>query len=64
MSSSVGLEIMTKDGTFDRIFMKYKSETIDRVNLKSRKLFKIENPFLPEDTPLNRSELWFDPFKK
>lgn len=59
-----GLEIMIKDGTFEKIFWKYKGQAIRQANLENRKLFKIENPFLPETTPLNRPELWYDPFTK
>jgi hypothetical protein len=29
--------------------------------MKNRRLFKIENPLLSKETPLERSELWFDP---
>ncbi len=58
-----GLEIMIKDGSFEQIFRKYKSDAINMANLKSRKVFRIENSFLPDATPINRPELWYDPFK-
>ncbi len=59
---TTGMEMMIQDGTFDQIFRKYKGETIKRANLKNRTLFTIENPFLPETVPLDRPELWYDPF--
>ena len=58
-----GLKMMIKDGSFDRHFNKYYKEDIERVNLKSRKLFKISNPLLPATAPIYQKELWFDPFE-
>jgi len=58
-----GLNIMIKNGSFDEIFLKYHQKTIDRAKMKDRILFKIDNTILTPKTPLNRSELWYDPFK-
>jgi hypothetical protein len=58
-----GLELMIKDGTFNSIFNKYNKKELERFKIKGRKLFKINNPFIPAKTPLDRSELWYDPFK-
>ena len=57
-----GLNIMIQDGSFDKIFKKYHQDTIQKANLKNRKLFKIKNPLLPETAPISRKELWFNPF--
>lgn len=57
----LGLSMMIKDGSFERLFIKYHSKDIERVNLKNRKLFKINNPLLPAATPFDQKELWFDP---
>lgn len=32
-------------------------EEIERFNIEKRRLFIIENPFIPEKTPLNRTGL-------
>ena len=56
-----GLGLMIEDGSFDKLFFKYHSSMIEKANLKGRKVFRIENPFIPESTPLNRNELWYDP---
>jgi hypothetical protein len=56
-----GLERMIRDGSFDAHFRKHKGALIDRANLKSRRVFRIGNPFLSPQTPLHRRELWFDP---
>lgn len=56
-----GLERMIKDGSFDRIFNKHHKKSIEQANLKKRRLIHLENPFLPEKTPLDRQALWFVP---
>lgn len=59
-----GMLSMIEDGTYDRIFFKYQQEKIDRLHLKDRRIFKIDNPFLGPETPLNDKRLWYDPFAK
>ncbi len=56
-----GMWMMINDGTYDKIFDKYQRSKIERLKLKERKLFKIVNPFLVPETPLNDKRLWFDP---
>ncbi|NRA22919.1 MAG: transporter substrate-binding domain-containing protein [Oleispira sp.] len=56
-----GLRMMIQDGSFEEIFLEYHEKDIERVNLKSRRLFRIENPLLPDTTPLDQKVLWFDP---
>lgn len=58
-----GLEIMIKDGSFDAIFRRYNADRIKRADLHHRKIIRLDNPLLPPETPLQRTELWFDPFK-
>ncbi|MCM2680873.1 diguanylate cyclase [Echinimonas agarilytica] len=57
-----GLETAISDGSFDAYF--YSNPLIQSAlndsNLKSRKRIEIDNPFLPEATPLARQELWLD----
>ena len=59
-----GMRQMIADGTYDRIFAKYQSPKVERLNLKNRKVFKIENPFLGPETPFSDKRLWFDPTEK
>ena len=56
-----GLERMITDGSFDEIFLKYNSHSIKKARLSERHLIQLENPFLPEETPLDRKELWYIP---
>ena len=59
-----GMNIMIQDGTFNEIFMKYNKNYINILKSTNRKIFKIENPFLPKDMPYDRKELWYDLFKQ
>ena len=59
-----GMRAMIEDGTYDKIFAKYQSKKVERLNLKNRKVFKIDNPFLGPETPFGDSRLWFDPTGK
>ncbi len=55
-----GIEIIQRNGAFDRLFDEYYAEKVAALKLKKRKLFKIGNPLLPESTPLNNKKLWVD----
>jgi hypothetical protein len=56
-----GMRIMIADGTYDRIFTEFQDAKIERLRLRDRKLFKIENPFVGPETPFDDKRLWFDP---
>jgi hypothetical protein len=56
-----GLEMMIVDGSFEAIFRKYNQVYIDQANFRSRMIFKLENPYLPNTVPYYRKELWFHP---
>lgn len=58
----IGLNSMVADGSFDTLVYNYHKPILNSLNLKKRKLFKINNPFLSQETPLDRKELWFNPF--
>lgn len=53
-----GLETLLKNGRFDSIFMKYHAPYLAQARVNKRKLIRLENPLLPELTPLHRKELW------
>ena len=58
-----GLASVMKDrAAFDPLFQKYFGDTLRRLDLPSRRLIRLTNPTLPPLTPLDRSELWYDPF--
>ncbi|BFM15484.1 transporter substrate-binding domain-containing protein [Maricurvus nonylphenolicus] len=54
-----GLEKLIANGEFDALFYRHYGDYLKRSNLAGRKVFHLENPFLPEATPLHRQELWF-----
>lgn len=59
-----GLEAMVRDGTLLRMVKSYHAEMIQKANFCSRRLLLLKNPFLSASNPLNRKELWFDPYDR
>jgi len=57
------LELFEDKKTFDPLFLKYHGEALKRHDLKNRKVFRIKNPLLTPETPLNDERLWYDPYK-
>ncbi len=58
-----GFERAIAKGEFDKVFYGDKAiqDVMKKANMKNRKLFKLENPLLSKETPIDRPELWFDP---
>ncbi|MFC1706034.1 hypothetical protein ACFL59_04320 [Planctomycetota bacterium] len=58
-----GLRLALTDGEFDRLFFDHPAnkEIFETANLKRRRLLKLENPQLPEETPLGEKALWYTP---
>jgi ABC-type amino acid transport substrate-binding protein len=56
-----GMLAMIEDGTYDRIFFAYQGKKVERLNLKDRRVIRIENPLLGPETPFDDKRLWFDP---
>lgn len=56
-----GMRMMIADGTYDRIFDRYQRPKIERLRLKKRRIFRIDNPFVGPETPFADKRLWFDP---
>lgn len=57
-----GLELAIADGSFDELFFNHPmiKKAIEDTGFKRRTIIHISNPFLHEDTPLHRKELWLD----
>lgn len=53
-----GLEMMIKNGEFDRLFNQYHGELLQKAQLNNRRIFYLKNPYLPRSAPLSRTELW------
>ena len=56
-----GLRRALEDGSFDNIFVSHHREALLKINVGERKVFHLENPLLPKETPLDDKALWFDP---
>ncbi|WP_339723609.1 amino acid ABC transporter substrate-binding protein [uncultured Paraglaciecola sp.] len=55
-----GLEKAIKNGKFDALFIEHYKSYIDKAQIENRTFYTLKNTFLPEKTPLERKELWFD----
>jgi ABC-type amino acid transport substrate-binding protein len=58
-----GLNRAVANGSFDKVFYNDPNikDVLEKANMKNRKVFYLDNPFLTKETPLDRTELWFDP---
>lgn len=55
-----GLKQAIKDGKFKELFDSHYSEIIKKASLDNRIHFRLDNPLLPELTPLDDKSLWFN----
>ena len=56
-----GLSAMLEDGSFDALFNEEFGELIKKSNLQHRRMFKISNPNLSPETPLDIERYWYNP---
>ncbi|MCV2885613.1 amino acid ABC transporter substrate-binding protein [Aestuariibacter sp. AA17] len=56
-----GLEKAIESGKFDALFNETYAPILERSNMANRQFFKLDNTSLPEETPIDRDELWFSP---
>lgn len=54
-----GLSLAIKDGSFDTLFNRYMMPYLQKANVEQRIQIELNNPLLPENTPLERKELWY-----
>lgn len=55
-----GLELALQDGSLATIFNHFFGDTIIRIRSTQRRVFELDNPLLPKETPLQRAELWIN----
>jgi len=53
-----GLAIVAKDGSWKKLFLESYKDELARANLKSRRIFMLTNPSLPEGTPAPDTSWW------
>jgi hypothetical protein len=56
-----GLEIMLRDGSFEKIFQEYNGDYITLSNLHNRRVIRIDNPFMNAETFKKNERFWFNP---
>lgn len=56
-----GLEMAITNGKFDELFLRVHQEMLNKLIIRERRFFDMKNTFLPEATPLERKELWYQP---
>lgn len=56
----LGLSRAYADGSLTKLFMQFYGDIIKKYTLKDAVIIRMDNQFLPEATPLNRSEFWID----
>lgn len=59
----LGLNRAIASGEFDLLFSQNPSvkDVKEKANLSQRRIIYLDNPTLPSETPIERSELWLDP---
>jgi ABC-type amino acid transport substrate-binding protein len=58
-----GMESMVEDGSLKRLFDRYFQKSLATLNLKSRRVIELQNPYLPAFVPVSNRALWFDPLE-
>ena len=53
-----GLRELIRKGAFERRYQAFKTATLADLNLSGRRVFRIQNPTLSEETPLDDKRLW------
>jgi hypothetical protein len=56
-----GLEIAIRDGSFEELFKSSHQESIDKAQLKSKKILIIGNPLLNINKNTGKTKYWFKP---
>ena len=56
-----GLNRAIEDGSFDALFESTYAPILASLGINERKIFTLENPLLPIETPLTYSALWYKP---
>lgn len=56
-----GLEMMLENGDLLKIFNRFFLDSIEKANIRKRKIIYIDNPHLPSSVPVSNKSLWFDP---
>lgn len=58
-----GFQMAVQDGSFEKLFNThwYIQDTLKLAKIGQRRIFRLENPLLPPETPLDRKAFWYVP---
>lgn len=56
--AEVGLRLLIRNGEFERRYQRFKARILAGLDLSGRILFRLPNPTLPAETPLEHKALW------
>jgi hypothetical protein len=58
-----GFQMALQDGSFEKLFNThwYIQNTLKLAKIGQRRIFRLNNPLLPPETPLDRKEFWYVP---
>jgi len=56
-----GLEMMVENGDLLKVFNRFFSDSIEKSDVRNRKIIYIDNPYLPSSVPVSNKNLWFSP---
>lgn len=55
-----GLMRTIESGDFERLFLKTFSKPIETLQVGERQVFRLSNPLMPKEAPINNSSLWYN----
>lgn len=53
-----GLQLLMENGQFEVLYQRFKRQMLSGLQLSGRRVFRIENPTLSDQTPLGKREYW------
>ncbi|MBO1256039.1 transporter substrate-binding domain-containing protein [Alteromonas sp. 5E99-2] len=56
----IGLRRAIESGEFDNLFNNYFGGVITDLGLAERQIFRLSNPIMPKESPINNASLWFE----
>jgi hypothetical protein len=58
-----GFQMAIQDGSFEKLFNThwYIQDTLKLAKIRQRRIFRLNNPLLPPETPLDRKAFWYVP---
>ncbi len=57
-----GLLQALDDGSFDSLLYQWYGEYLAKIDFQNRRIFNLNNPFIPDSLPLDEPKFWFNPF--